>query len=310
MKNEDFDLKSLENADDTVIDRLINENMLDENEKDKIFRNSMKKYSEKGQDTVISGVEIYKKSKLRRLLSMASVLLLAAGLCGGTAVMLKRGKTEIEDNSEEITTESTVSEKSAVITSEASSVVLYTTVSSTVKGVAASVKSTETMQAVTTEPNLEIEEDIPDDGADTAVNEEEIFYDDTEKPVDVTTRKVSEPIITVSSERKEKPVITTVVQTVETPQVSEIVFTNSYLYTMINSLDYHEYTCDGIPEYKLTFPNGEVYYLNMSAKWVWIASSNVQYEATLTDEIINWLNTYGYPGLEPFEDLELSRNVQ
>ena len=80
--------------------------------------------------------------------------------------------------------------------------------------------------------------------------------------------------------------------------------------TMINSLDYHEYTCDGIPEYKLTFPNGEVYYLNMSAKWVWIASSNVQYEATLTDEIINWLNTYGYPGLEPFEDLELSRNVQ
>ena len=46
MNKDNFDLKSLENADNSIVEKLVHENMLDDAEKDRIFKYSMKSYSD------------------------------------------------------------------------------------------------------------------------------------------------------------------------------------------------------------------------------------------------------------------------
>ena len=60
---------------------------------------------------------------------------------------------------------------------------------------------------------------------------------------------------------------------------------NADVETILASLDYSPYTCDGLPEYKITTDDGVAYFLNISEKWVW--KEDTGYEAVLTDEIIS-----------------------
>ena len=61
-----------------------------------------------------------------------------------------------------------------------------------------------------------------------------------------------------------------------TENVTEIV-------DILNKLDYQPYTCDGLPEYRLTAADGTVYAINFSEKWVWRVNRE---QAELSDELI------------------------
>lgn len=51
-------------------------------------------------------------------------------------------------------------------------------------------------------------------------------------------------------------------------------------------LEYRDYTCDGLPEYIITAPGGEVYSVNVSSGWVWLDGTR---EADLPDELGRWI---------------------
>lgn len=55
------------------------------------------------------------------------------------------------------------------------------------------------------------------------------------------------------------------------------------IFDMLNELNYQPYTCDGLPEYRLTAVDGTVYAINFSDKWVWRGNSE---QAELSDELI------------------------
>lgn len=50
----------------------------------------------------------------------------------------------------------------------------------------------------------------------------------------------------------------------------------------LDGLDYQPYTCDGLPEYRLTAEDGTVYAINLSEKWVWRGNSE---QADLPEEL-------------------------
>lgn len=55
------------------------------------------------------------------------------------------------------------------------------------------------------------------------------------------------------------------------------------IFDALNELEYQPYTCDGLPEYRLTAADGTVYAINLSEKWVWRGNSE---QAELSDELI------------------------
>ncbi len=296
MNKDNFDLKSLENADNSIVEKLVHENMLDDAEKDRIFRYSMKEYSKSGKETTISGVETYKKSNWRKLLSTAAVLLLVAGLCGGTAVMLNRGTPVIDDTSEEMTTDITTENVSAIVTAE-SQIIETTAKPKTEKITKSADKSAETEPASTVTASENDEPEVIDTNEPDVPNDDVQPVENTEKTPPVTTIKTTAPIRTTTAPPPTTQAVkaeTTAVQTTAAPQTPEVGYTNSYLYMKLNSLEYRPYSCDGLPEYVITFPDGTTFYLNLTEKWVW-KNDGTENEAVLPDDLIDWINTYGYP---------------
>ncbi|MDE6641142.1 MAG: hypothetical protein K2K63_11505 [Acetatifactor sp.] len=62
------------------------------------------------------------------------------------------------------------------------------------------------------------------------------------------------------------------------------------IFDALNGLEYQPYTCDGLPEYRLTAADGTVYAINISEKWVWRGNNE---QAELSDELITQLKEYG-----------------
>lgn len=116
-----------------------------------------------------------------------------------------------------------------------------------------------------------------------------------------------------SESGSDKPVMTTVTQAAVT-QTETTTVTDAGdsgqpadIFKMLDSLDYHAISCDGLPEYTLAAPDGTLYLINFSEGgtqpgWVWRRPSliaDADNEAPLTQEIIdaiyaNWdkLNIY------------------
>lgn len=72
----------------------------------------------------------------------------------------------------------------------------------------------------------------------------------------------------------------------------------SDLFEALDGLEYQPYTCDGLPEYRLTAENGTVYAVNLSEKWVWRGDSA---QAELPDELAARLKEY--PNLIAAEEI-------
>ena len=66
----------------------------------------------------------------------------------------------------------------------------------------------------------------------------------------------------------------------------------------LSMLDWSSDTCDGLPEYQWTGPDGNLYYFNLSSNWAWRNSpgtttgTRIMKEAQLTKEILALLNEY------------------
>lgn len=66
----------------------------------------------------------------------------------------------------------------------------------------------------------------------------------------------------------------------------------------LSMLDWSSDTCDGLPEYQWTGPDGNLYYFNLSSGWAWRNSpgtttgTRIMKEAQLTKEILSLLNEY------------------
>ena len=164
---------------------------------------------------------------------------------------------------------------------------------------------------------------------DTAINESEAnnssepkTNDNPDKNNDQTTTQASENVEKSTSETKhsdlevDKP-ITTVESISQTQAETTSTTTNvdnwqtSDVFNMLDSLNYHAISCDGLPTHKLTSPNGTVYYLhldeNASYSYVWRRPSLIaeaDNEAPLTQKVIdtiyqNWdkLNIVEYHGI-------------
>ena len=63
------------------------------------------------------------------------------------------------------------------------------------------------------------------------------------------------------------------------------------IFVQLNSLNYTPVTCDGLPEYTLSAPDGTFYQINLSEKWVW--KNMKDEEAQLPDELVSWLKANG-----------------
>lgn len=59
------------------------------------------------------------------------------------------------------------------------------------------------------------------------------------------------------------------------------------IFDTLNKLEYKPYTCDGLPEYRLTAMDGTEYAINLSEKWVWRGNNE---QAELSDELIAQLD--------------------
>ena len=104
-----------------------------------------------------------------------------------------------------------------------------------------------------------------------------------------------------SSAESEKPAATAITTQATTTQAEttspSAVADNGQtadVFKMLDSLNYHAISCDGLPTHKLTAPDGTVYYLhldeNASYSYVWRRPSliaDADNEATLTQEVID-----------------------
>lgn len=70
--------------------------------------------------------------------------------------------------------------------------------------------------------------------------------------------------------------------TAETVNDIEIVDTSA-LRSFLDSLDYHPYTNDGLPEYDISFDDGTTYSVNLTSRWVW---QDNEKEATLSEALL------------------------
>ena len=104
-----------------------------------------------------------------------------------------------------------------------------------------------------------------------------------------------------SSAESEKPATTAITTQATTTQAEttspSAVADNGQtadVFKMLDNLNYHAISCDGLPTHKLTAPDGTVYYLhldeNASYSYVWRRPSliaDADNEATLTQEVID-----------------------
>lgn len=108
MKDNDFDLDILENADDAEIRKIADNCPASESDRERMFAMSRKIYNERTKESKeapvieVSGVEIYKRPLWHKIVSAAAVIALIAGGTTGGMAMLKKNRSlnaSVPDNS-------------------------------------------------------------------------------------------------------------------------------------------------------------------------------------------------------------------
>ena len=78
-------------------------------------------------------------------------------------------------------------------------------------------------------------------------------------------------------------------ETTNAPDVADNGQTDD-VFKMLDSLNYHAISCDGLPTHKLTAPDGTIYLINFDGAWVWRRPSliaDADNEAPLTQKVID-----------------------
>jgi len=100
-----------------------------------------------------------------------------------------------------------------------------------------------------------------------------------------TATETDQPITTVESTSQ----ATTQAEITNTPTNTDNRQTSD-VFKMLDSLNYHAISCDGLPTHKLTASDGTVYLINFDGAWVWRRPSligDADNEAPLTKEVID-----------------------
>ena len=263
-------------------------NMIDDDIVKEAAADNAKSGNTYDKDITVSGVEKYGGITWHRIAAIASAVLLIAGIGAGGALMLKRRPpllVESVDTTAEDTTENnglkavSGKEKSSSENAEVT----------TVQSPEADVK--ETKESVNTEEPTAEEKDTPDenvtDGNTDVSGEEDVAAVTT--AVAVTPQWKTSP---ANVQTLPKPTTTVTVQIHYPAEIITEPVTDqpADVFKMLDSLNYHAISCDGLPEYKLTASDGTVYLLNISGGWVWRRPSLIaeaDNEAPLTQEVID-----------------------
>lgn len=83
--------------------------------------------------------------------------------------------------------------------------------------------------------------------------------------------------------------LTTQAETIDAPAIANS-GKSADVFKMLDSLNYHAISCDGLPTHKLTSPTGTIYLINFDGAWVWRRPSliaDADNEAPLTKEVID-----------------------
>ena len=223
----------------------------------------------------VSGVERYHRIAWHRLAAVASAVLLIAGLGAGGALMLKRRPPLLEETAESTTAEATaVTEIKVEVSTE--------------KNGSSSEKEVPTDEEKTKESN-----DITAPSEDKQTDTEET----TAAPQEEDGAAMTTAVTTIqwktspaNASTLPKPTTVTTAEVHYPDEKTSEPAAASDVFRMLDSLNYHAISCDGLPEYKLTAPDGTVYLLNFNEGWVWRRPSLIaeaDNEAPLTQEVIN-----------------------
>lgn len=274
-------------------------NMIDEDIVKEAAADNAKPENTYHKDITVSGVEKYGGITWQRIAAIASAVLLIAGIGAGGALMLKRRPpvlVESVDTTAEDTTDNDGlkagggKEKSSSENAEATTVRTSESVEKATKesnntegekdsnGDNAAVENTEAPReeddaAVTTAVQTSLQWKTSPPAAETKP-----------KPTTVTTAAVHYP-----EEKTTVPVTTQPEKTGTSWEIRSDIYAltcypedTAWLNTLLSSLSYQPYTCDGLPEGIFNGSDGNVYQLNFSEGWIW---RNGREEAPMPDEI-------------------------
>lgn len=152
-------------------------------------------------------------------------------------------------------------------------------------------KKTSASKQTTAETGTETTSDIPSTKTQAENSTVNVISESNNTSLPQTEEKQSatesdKPVTTTASTTQ---TTTTQAETTNAPAVADN-GQNADVFKMLDSLNYHAISCDGLPEYKLTASDGTTYLLNISGGWVWRRPSliaDADNEAPLTQEVIN-----------------------
>ena len=155
-------------------------------------------------------------------------------------------------------------------------------------------KTTSSVQQTTEETSTETTSDVSLSETQAEDSTMNVISENNDTPQPQAEEKQS-PAETEKSAATESTTqaTTTQAETTSTPAVADN-GQSADVFKMLDSLNYHAISCDGLPTHKLTAPDGTVYYLhldeNASYSYVWRRPSLIaeaDNEAPLTQEVID-----------------------
>lgn len=145
----------------------------------------------------------------------------------------------------------------------------------------------------TTEPETEDEVTIADNQENSSAESEimnDIINENNSQPqteIEQSATEIDNSVVT--DENTIQEVVPS--ETTDSPYIPNDEQTSD-IFRMLDDLDYQAVSCDGLPDYTLTAPDGTIYYISISSNWVWRQPSLIDgadNEATLTKEVIDAL---------------------
>ncbi len=226
---------------------------------------STKRSTEDESAITVSGVEVRSGIRWQRIAALASAFILIAGFGGIGALLHKHRPTRHIEPSEVVIPPATESTTAAEDKQTESTEAAAKKEKDKMKETKESTNTAPTTKANEEKKPAAVNSQSATDEKKSTVSEKGTFPQTTTK---ITTKKASTSTVTTVAETKTNT-------------------SKSEIFARLANLNYIPITCDGLPEYKLTTDDGQIYWINLHGKYIW--KNGIDAEAVLPDDIINWL---------------------
>lgn len=314
MKKLNKGFEAFENIDDKTAEYLADRVILGDAEKKRMLEISMRKIDchNKNNDAEnyeesVSGVEIKNKKSYGKYAAWAASFLLVAGLGGVTLLNMQKSDENPLSESVSSITEQAVHSKTSKVAGEPSASAKKTTPAvtkaSAIKHENAAVEppaapTTASALESGSEEDSQSEREIENEPSPPPPTEpERVEQENPEEIIDLPPEVVEPNIpyepLTESVTNEQQIHWPNIALPVEEPE--EITDSEqeridvATLDSVLASLSYQPYTCDGLPEFVHESRDGTVYQINYSSRWVW---RNGCEEAVLTDAAADYIFNY------------------